>query len=130
LGHDAAIIVTGFNVKASGVRTLISTSLDGFFLLIIVVAFGDIVTVIPMAGLAAMIFVCLAIFDGHSTRPRTLTVVPNSETMLMVCAAAATRRMSTIVCWPSLSAQTTLRPGRWPAMNRDQDDHGRPSSEM
>ncbi|MCY1247608.1 hypothetical protein D9M72_609560 [compost metagenome] len=41
--------------------------------------------------------------------PRTMAGEPGFT-------AAATLRMSTMVCCPSLSAQTTLRPGRWSAM--------------
>lgn len=99
-GQGAANIVTGFtggmggcamigqtmiNVKASGARTRISTFLAGVFLLILVVALGDVVAVIPMAALVAvMIFVSWATFDWHSIHPRTLKMMPRSETLVMV----------------------------------------------
>ena len=68
-GQGAANVITGFfggmggcamigqtmiNVKASGARTRISTFLAGVFLLILVVGFGDVVAVIPMAALVAV----------------------------------------------------------------------------
>jgi sulfate permease, SulP family len=100
LGQGAANIVTGFfggmggcamigqtmiNVKASGARTRISTFLAGIFLLILVVALGDIVSLIPMVALVAvMIFVSVATFDWHSIRPATLKALPKSETLVMV----------------------------------------------
>lgn len=99
-GQGAANIITGFfggmggcamigqtmiNVKASGARTRISTFLAGVFLLILVVALGDIVALIPMAALVAvMIFVSVATFDWHSIRPATLRIMPKSETIVMV----------------------------------------------
>jgi SulP family sulfate permease len=81
MGGCAMIGQTMINVKASGARTRISTFLAGVFLLILVVALGDLVSVIPMAALVAvMIFVCWATFDWHSIRPRTLKMMPKSET--------------------------------------------------
>ena len=105
-GQGAANIVTGFfggmggcamigqtmiNVKASGARTRISTFLAGAFLLLLVVLFGDVVAVIPMAALVAvMIFVAVASFDWHSIRPSTLKMMPKSETAVMVATLAVT----------------------------------------
>lgn len=105
-GQGAANIITGFfggmggcamigqtmiNVKASGARTRISTFLAGVFLLILVVALGDIVAIIPMAALVAvMIFVSIATFDWHSIKPSTLKMMPKSETLVMVVTVAAT----------------------------------------
>ncbi|EMQ97407.1 SulP family inorganic anion transporter [Paeniglutamicibacter gangotriensis] len=99
-GQGAANIITGFfggmggcamigqtmiNVKASGARTRISTFLAGVFLLILVVALGDIVALIPMAALVAvMIFVSVATFDWHSIKPSTLRMMPKSETTVML----------------------------------------------
>jgi SulP family sulfate permease len=41
--------------------------------------------VIPMAALVAvMIFVCWATFDWHSIYPRTLKMMPKSETLVMI----------------------------------------------
>jgi len=99
-GQGAANIITGFfggmggcamigqtmiNTKASGARTRISTFLAGVFLLILVVALGDIVALIPMAALVAvMIFVSIATFDWHSIKPSTLRIMPKSETAVML----------------------------------------------
>ncbi len=99
-GQGAANVITGFfggmggcamigqtmiNVKASGARTRISTFLAGVFLLILVVGFGDVVAIIPMAALVAvMIMVSIGTFDWHSIRPATLRRMPKSETSVMV----------------------------------------------
>ena len=98
-GQGAANVITGFfggmggcamigqtmiNVKASGARTRISTFLAGVFLLILVVGFGDVVALIPMAALVAvMVMVSVGTFDWHSVRPATLRRMPKSETVVM-----------------------------------------------
>ena len=103
-GQGAANIITGFfggmggcamigqtmiNVKASGARTRISTLLAGVFLLILVVGFGDVVAVIPMAALVGvMIMVAIGTFDWHSIRPGTLRRMPKSETTVMFSTVA------------------------------------------
>lgn len=105
-GQGAANIITGFfggmggcamigqtmiNVKASGARTRISTFLAGIFLLILVVALGGIVALIPMAALVAvMIFVSIATFNWHSIRPSTLKRMPKSETTVMLATVVVT----------------------------------------
>ncbi len=105
-GQGAANVITGFfggmggcamigqtmiNVKASGARTRISTFLAGVFLLILVVGFGDVVALIPMAALVAvMIMVAIGTFDWHSVRPTTLRRMPRSETIVMVSTVAVT----------------------------------------
>ncbi len=87
MGQGAANVITGFfggmggcamigqtmiNVKVSGARTRISTFLAGVFLLVLVVGFGDVVALIPMAALVAvMIMVSVATFDWHSIQPST-----------------------------------------------------------
>ncbi|MFJ5862054.1 SulP family inorganic anion transporter [Pseudarthrobacter sp. NPDC092439] len=84
MGGCAMIGQTMINVRASGARTRISTFLAGVFLLILVVALGGVVSVIPMAALVAvMIFVSWATFDWHSIHPRTLRMMPKSETLVM-----------------------------------------------
>lgn len=104
LGQGAANVITGFfggmggcamigqtmiNVKASGARTRISTFCAGLFLLILVVGFGDVVAVIPMAALVAvMIMVAVGTFDWHSVAPATLRRMPKSETTVMVSTVA------------------------------------------
>jgi SulP family sulfate permease len=105
-GQGAANVITGFfggmggcamigqtmiNVKASGARTRISTFLAGVFLLVLVVGFGDIVGLIPMAALVAvMIMVSVGTFDWHSIRPATLRRMPKSETTVMLATVAVT----------------------------------------
>jgi SulP family sulfate permease len=85
MGGCAMIGQTMINVKASGARTRISTFLAGVFLLILVVAFGDLVAVMPMAALVAvMIMVSVGTFDWHSIRWSTLRRMPKSETLVMV----------------------------------------------
>ena len=105
-GQGAANVITGFfggmggcamigqtmiNVKASGARTRLSTFLAGVFLLVLVVGFGDVVALIPMAALVAvMIMVAVGTFDWHSVRPATLRRMPKSETTVMLSTVAVT----------------------------------------
>ncbi|GAB6985482.1 SulP family inorganic anion transporter [Nocardioides pyridinolyticus] len=105
-GQGAANVVTGFfggmggcamigqtmiNVKASGARTRISTFLAGTFLLVLVVGFGDVVGLIPMAALVAvMVMVSVGTFDWHSVRTTTLRRMPRSETAVMVATVVVT----------------------------------------
>ena len=89
MGGCAMIGQTMINVKASGARTRISTFLAGVFLLILIVALGDVVAIIPMAALVAvMIMVSVATFDWHSIMPSTLKRMPKSETFVMVVTVA------------------------------------------
>jgi SulP family sulfate permease len=91
MGGCAMIGQTMINVKVSGARTRISTFLAGVFLLILVVALGDLVGLIPMAALVAvMIMVSVTTFDWHSIAPRTLRVMPRSETLVMLVTVAGT----------------------------------------
>jgi SulP family sulfate permease len=105
-GQGAANIITGFfggmggcamigqtmiNVKASGARTRISTFLAGVFLLVLVVGFGDVVALIPMAALVAvMVMVSVGTFDWHSIQPTTLRRMPKSETAVMLSTVVVT----------------------------------------
>jgi SulP family sulfate permease len=89
MGGCAMIGQTMINVKVSGARTRISTFLAGVFLLILVVGFGDVVALIPMAALVAvMIMVSVGTFDWHSIRPATLRRMPKSETIVMLSTVA------------------------------------------
>lgn len=84
-GGCAMIGQTMIGVKASGARTRISTFMAGVFVLVLVVALGDIVAIIPMAALVAvMIVVSIATFDWHSIRLSTLKRLPLSETVVML----------------------------------------------
>ncbi len=89
MGGCAMIGQTMINVKASGARTRISTFLAGVFLLILIVALGDVVAIIPMAALVAvMVMVSVGTFDWHSIQPSTLKRMPKSETTVMVITVA------------------------------------------
>ena len=91
MGGCAMIGQTMINVKVSGARTRISTFLAGLFLLILVVALGDVVAVIPMAALVAvMVMVSVGTFDWHSVRPATLKRMPLSATTIMLATVVVT----------------------------------------
>ncbi|MGY1836053.1 SulP family inorganic anion transporter [Blastococcus sp. SYSU DS0510] len=88
MGGCAMIGQTMINVK-SGARTRLSTFLSGAFLLVLVVALGDVVATIPMAALVAvMIFVAIATFDWHSLQ--TIHTMPKSETIVMLATVVVT----------------------------------------
>jgi SulP family sulfate permease len=79
------------NVKVAGARTRLSTLLTGLFVLLLVVTLGPVVGLIPMSALVAvMVVVSAATFDWHSVAPRTLRVMPRSETAVMVVTVAGT----------------------------------------
>jgi SulP family sulfate permease len=91
MGGCAMIGQTMINTKVSGARTRISTFLAGVFLLVLVVALGDVVAIIPMAALVAvMIMVSVGTFDWHSIRPATLRRMPLSATVIMVATVVVT----------------------------------------
>ncbi|MDP3967489.1 MAG: SulP family inorganic anion transporter [Nocardioides sp.] len=91
MGGCAMIGQTMINVKEGRARTRISTFSAGVFLLILVVGFGDIVAIIPMAALVAvMIMVAVGTFDWHSVAPATLRRMPKSETTVMVSTVVVT----------------------------------------
>src|SRR5699024_12390509 len=82
---------TMINVRESGARTRLSTLLSGVFLLILVLALRDVVGMIPMAALCAiMIMVSVGTIDWHSVHPRTLKLMPISETIVMAITIIAT----------------------------------------
>jgi sulfate permease, SulP family len=88
MGGCAMIGQTMINVK-SGARTRLSTFLAGALLLVLVVALGDVVTVVPMAALVAvMVFVSIATFDWHSLR--TVHRMPRSETAVVLTTVGGT----------------------------------------
>ncbi|MFZ1651857.1 MAG: SulP family inorganic anion transporter, partial [Candidatus Nanopelagicales bacterium] len=89
MGGCAMIGQTMINVKSAGARTRLSTFLAGLFLLILVVVFGDVVSLIPMAALVAvMLMVAAATFDWHSVKLSTLRRLPKTETFVMVVTVA------------------------------------------
>jgi SulP family sulfate permease len=97
-GQGIANIATGFfggmagcamigqsmiNVKSGG-RTRVSTFVAGLFLLVMILAAGDLVAMIPMAALVAvMVVVAVATFDWTSLHPKTLRSTPKTETAVM-----------------------------------------------
>ncbi|MFB7715079.1 SulP family inorganic anion transporter [Streptomyces sp. NPDC056105] len=104
IGQGIANIVTGFlggmggcamigqtmiNVRVSGARTRLSTFLAGSFLMVLCIAFGPVVSDIPMAALVAvMVMVTFATFDWHSIAPKTLKRMPAGEITVMVLTVA------------------------------------------
>ncbi|MFI5763111.1 SulP family inorganic anion transporter [Streptomyces sp. NPDC051563] len=85
MGGCAMIGQTMINVKVSGARTRLSTFLAGAFLMVLCIAFGPLVSDIPMAALVAvMIMVSFATFDWHSIAPKTLKRMPVGEISVMV----------------------------------------------
>ncbi len=83
MGGCAMIGQTMINVRQSHARTRISTFLAGGFLLVLLLALGDVVGRIPMAALAGvMIMVAVGTFDWHSLR--TLARMPRSESTVMI----------------------------------------------
>ncbi|MFI8517725.1 SulP family inorganic anion transporter [Streptomyces sp. NPDC085481] len=85
MGGCAMIGQTMINVKVSGARTRLSTFLAGVFLMVLCIAFGPVVSEIPMAALVAvMVMVCFATFDWHSIAPKTLKRMPAGEITVMV----------------------------------------------
>lgn len=89
MGGCAMLGQTMINVRSSGARTRLSTLLAGIFLLVLVVALGDIVGLIPMAALVAvMIMVSVGTMDWHSLR--TLPMMPLSETAVMLVTVVST----------------------------------------
>ena len=104
VGQGVANIVTGFfggmggcamigqtmiNVKVSGARTRLSTFLAGVFLMVLCIAFGPVVSDIPMAALVAvMVMVSFATFDWHSVAPATLRRLPLGEITVMATTVA------------------------------------------
>ena len=91
MGGCAMIGQTMINVKTSGARTRISTFTAGVFLLVLVVALGDVVGRIPMAALVAvMIMVSVGTLDWHSVDPRVIRRMPPSTTVIMVVTVVVT----------------------------------------
>ncbi len=98
-GQGVANVITGFlggmagcamigqsmiNHRSGG-RTRLSTLASGVFLLILILALGDLVAQIPMAALVAvMIMVAVGTFDWKGVRPSVLKAMPKSETTVMV----------------------------------------------
>ncbi|OLP01865.1 sodium-independent anion transporter [Mycolicibacterium porcinum] len=109
MGGCAVIGQTMMNVKVAGARTRLSTLLTGVFVLILVVSLGDLVGRIPMAALVAvMIVVSFATFDWHSVTPRTLKMLPRSETLIMIVTVVATVVTGNLAVGVSLGVLTAM----------------------
>lgn len=90
IGGCAMIGQTVVGVQAGG-RTRLSTLCSGVFLLVLVVALGDITGMIPMAALVAvMLMVVVSTADWHSIKPATLKLMPLSETIVMLTTVVLT----------------------------------------
>ncbi len=107
MGGCAMIGQTMINVK-NGARTRLSTFLAGVFLMVLCIAFGPAVSTIPMAALVAvMILVAFLTFDWHSIAPKTLKLMPRSETLVMaitVITVVATHNLAIGVVVGSITA--------------------------
>ncbi|WP_030672653.1 SulP family inorganic anion transporter [Streptomyces rimosus] len=89
MGGCAMIGQTMINVRVSGARTRLSTFLAGAFLMVLCIAFGPVVSDIPMAALVAvMVMVSFATFDWRSLAPGTLRRMPAGEIGVMVLTVA------------------------------------------
>ena len=73
----------------SGGRTRLSTLASGVFLLVLILALGDLVAKIPMAALVAvMVMVSIGTFNWRSIAPKTIKAHPLAETGIMVATVA------------------------------------------
>ena len=109
MGGCAMIGQTMINVKESGARTRLSTLLAGVFLLALILVLGDVVGMIPMAALVAiMIMVSVGTIDWHSIRPRTLKLMPVSETVVMLVTVVATLATSNLAIGVVLGVVTAM----------------------
>ena len=126
----AMIGQTMINVKASGARTRLSTFAAGAFLLLLVVALGDVVAVIPMAALVAvMILVSVSTFEWHSIMPSTLRRMPRGETLIMLVTVAGTVTTSNLAIGVGLGVLTAMaifakRVSRLVSVTRTLDEAG------
>ncbi|WKD58492.1 SulP family inorganic anion transporter [Corynebacterium caspium] len=84
IGGCAMIGQTVVGVDA-GARTRLSTLCSGIFLLVLVVSLGELTGMIPIAALVAvMLMVVVSTADWHSIKPKTLKLMPVSETVIML----------------------------------------------
>lgn len=91
MGVCAMIGQTMINVKDAQARTRLSTLMTGVFLLILILLLGETVGAIPMAALVAvMIVVSANTINWRSVHPRTLRLMPLSETLVMLVTVAGT----------------------------------------
>jgi len=91
LGGMAGCAMIGQSMinHSTGGRTRLSTLASGVFLLVLILVFGDVVEVIPMAALVAvMIMVSIGTFNWRSIGPDSLRSLPRTETAVMVVTVA------------------------------------------
>ena len=109
MGGCAMIGQTMINVKESGARTRLSTLLAGVILLALILVLGAVAGMIPMAALVAiMIMVSVGTIDWHSIRPRTLKLMPVSETVVMLVTVVATLATSNLAIGVVLGVLTAM----------------------
>ncbi|OBG30090.1 SulP family inorganic anion transporter [Mycobacterium sp. 852002-51057_SCH5723018] len=109
MGGCAVVGQTMMNVKVAGARTRLSTFLTGVFVLVLVVALGDMVGRIPMAALVAiMLIVAIATFDWNSISLRTLKALPRSEILVMGITVIGTITTSNLAIGVSLGVLTAV----------------------
>lgn len=90
MGGCAMIGQTMINLRSGG-RHRLSTFMAGVWLLVLVLALGDLVARMPMIALVAvMVVVAATTFDWHSVAPATLRRMPRSETTVMVVTVIVT----------------------------------------
>ena len=130
MGGCAMIGQTMINAKAAGARTRISTFLAGVFILVLVLAMGEVVGMIPMAALVAvMVFVSFITFDWHSIAPGTLKAMPKSETTVMVVTTATTVITHNLAIGVGVGVLTAMvlfahRVSRFAQVHREEHDGG------
>ena len=93
LGGMAGCAMIGQSMinMASGGRTRLSTLSAGVFLMVGILAFGDLIAAIPMAALVAvMILVAVGTFDWSSIKLTQLSRTPRTETAVMMVTVAIT----------------------------------------
>jgi sulfate permease, SulP family len=87
----AMIGQTVVNVKIGQARTRVSTVVAALALLTLVTALSDLMSRIPMVGLAAvMMIVAIRTVNWHSVKVATLRRMPRSETAVMIVTIATT----------------------------------------
>ncbi|WP_238773998.1 SulP family inorganic anion transporter [Prescottella equi] len=139
MGGCAMIGQTMINVKEGRARTRISTFLAGAFLLVLCVTAGGVVGAIPMAALVAvMLVIAVTTFDWRSVAPRTLRLMPRSETLVMlvtVVGTLATHNLAVGVVLGVLTAMVAFarrvaHPTRVDVVDRDGERTYRVSGEL
>ena len=133
MGGCAMIGQAMINVKASEARTRFSTFFAGVFVLVLVVALGEFVAMIPTAARVAGVTVAvIATFNGHNIGLNALRRVPKSETIVMLAIDVAVARTHNLAIGMTLAVavvifrgDATLRHRRSNGARRTRRAHGR-----